>query len=161
MYEAHARAVYYLALRLLGDATQAEDAAQDVFVRAFRGYSDFRGEAGVRTWLYRITINHCQNVRQSWHRRNIRFEGDGGLPEDLADEQESPLRWAESKDLGRQIQRALDALPEEYRLLLLLVADEELTYAQIAELTHQSADAVRGKLYRARRAFATAFKHTS
>lgn len=162
LYEAHAKAVYYLALRLLGDATQAEDAAHDVFVKAFRGLADFRREAEVRTWLYRITINHCQNLRRSWHQRNIRLAADGSFPEEpMSGDQETPLRLAESRDLGRQIQRSLDALPEEYRLLLLLIADEEMTYAQIAELTRQSCDSVRGKLYRARKAFATAFHQIS
>ena len=63
-------------------------------------------------------------------------------------------------ELGQRIQRALDELTEEYRVLLLLVADQELSYDAVAQITHQSADAVRGKLHRARKAFATAFRKT-
>jgi RNA polymerase sigma-70 factor (ECF subfamily) len=66
----------------------------------------------------------------------------------------------ETKELGEQIQKALDALPDEYRLLLLLIADEQLSYEEVGALTEQSADAVRGKLHRARKAFAAIFKKT-
>ena len=71
------------------------------------------------------------------------------------------LRVLETKELGQRIQQTLDALSDEYRLLLLLVADEELSYEEIAALVGQSADAVRGKLHRARKAFAVLFEKTA
>jgi RNA polymerase sigma-70 factor (ECF subfamily) len=71
---------------------------------------------------------------------------------------DSPLRVLEIKELGNRIQRTLDRLSEEYRLLLLLVADQELSYEEIAALTDQTADSVRGKLHRARKAFTTMFQ---
>jgi RNA polymerase sigma-70 factor (ECF subfamily) len=64
----------------------------------------------------------------------------------------------ETKELGQRIQKTLDALPDEYRLLLLLVADEEMSYEEIATLVGQSPDAVRGKLHRARKTFAAHFE---
>lgn len=70
---------------------------------------------------------------------------------------DSPLRILESKELGARIQKTLDGLPPEYRLLLLLVSDQELSYEQIGALTEQSTDAVRGKLHRARKSFAALF----
>jgi RNA polymerase sigma-70 factor (ECF subfamily) len=161
IYHEHSRAIYYLALRLLGDPTRAEDAAHDVFLKAFRKFGEFRGEAAVRTWLYRITINHCRNLQQSWHQRTMVTNLDDTLLEHAAGQAESPLRILEIKELGQRIQQTLDALPNEYRLLLLLVADEHLSYDQVAALTSQSTDAVRGKLHRARRAFAAAFKKTA
>jgi RNA polymerase sigma-70 factor (ECF subfamily) len=161
VYEAHARAIYYLALRLLGDPARAEDAAHDVFLKAFRNLAGFRHESAVRTWLYRITINHCRNLRQTWHQRNIQLTANGSFAENTVEDDRSPFRVAAANDLGRQIQKSLDAIPEEYRLLILLVADEEMSYEQIAELTQQTCDSVRGKLYRARKAFAAAFKQTA
>lgn len=161
VYTENVKAVYYLALRLLGNPAQAEDAAHDVFVRAYRNWDRFRGEASVRTWLYRITLNLCQNVQRSWHQRHILAGLDASLADPPASTASSPLRLLEVRELGQRIQSTLDALPEEYRLLLLLVADEELSYREVAELTQQSADAVRGKLHRARRAFATAFAKTA
>lgn len=158
IYEAHAQTIFYLALRLLGDPTQAEDATHDVFLKAYRKMNQFRGESGVRTWLYRITINHCRNLLQTWHHRHMISNADEVIWETTSGaEAENPLRVLETKELGQRIQRALDALPDEYRLLLLLVADERLSYQEIGTLTDQSADAVRGKLHRARKSFAAAF----
>ncbi len=65
------------------------------------------------------------------------------------------------KELGGRIQNTLDNLPQEYQLLLLLIADQQLSYEEVAVLTHQSADSARGKLYRPRKAFVTHFKNTS
>ena len=73
----------------------------------------------------------------------------------------NPLRAVEDAELGKRIQQALDQLPDEYRLLLLLVADEQLTYDEVGELTKQTSDAVRGKLHRARKAFAVLFDRTA
>ena len=161
IYEEHARPIYYLALRMLGDPTQAEDATHDVFLKAYRKLDDFKHQSSIRTWLYRITINHCQNLLQTWHRRHIFTTDDEAVCERAAGSAESPLRLLETKELGQRIQKTLDALPEEYRLLLLLVADEQLSYDQVGALTSQSADAVRGKLHRARKAFAAHFHQTA
>lgn len=153
LYEAHSRAVYYLALRLLGDSARAEDVTHDVFMKAFRKMDQFRGGASWRTWLYRITINHCLNVRRAWYSRNIFSNADEAIWDNAVAPAESPLRILETKELGQRIQSTLDSLPEEQRLLLLLVADEQMSYEEIASLTEQTTDAVRGKLHRARKAF--------
>lgn len=160
IYEEHSQAIFYLALRMLGNPEKAEDAAHDVFLKAFRAMKEFRGDANVRTWLYRITINHCRNLTQTWHQRHVFSNADEAVWETTAHE-ESPLRVLEIKELGERIQRTLDALPEEYRLLLLLVADEKLSYEEIGALTEQTADAVRGKLHRARKAFQQQFQKTA
>jgi RNA polymerase sigma-70 factor, ECF subfamily len=161
LYTEHSRAIYYLALRMLGDPEKAEDATHDVFLKAFRKAGQFRGEASWRTWLYRITINHCRNLQQSWHERHMVTNAEDVVWEHAASNSDTPLRVLETKELGERIQKALEALPHEYRLLLLLVADEQLSYDQVASLTEQSADAVRGKLHRARKAFAVHFQKTA
>jgi RNA polymerase sigma-70 factor (ECF subfamily) len=160
IYEAHSHAIFYLALRYLGDPQKAQDATHDVFLKAFRKQDQFRGEASVRTWIYRIAINHCQNLCQSWHNRNVHSNADDSVWENSAAKTDSPLRVLETKELGQRIQKSLDTLSDEYRLLLLLVADEELSYEEIATLVGQSADAVRGKLHRARKVFAAHFAKT-
>ena len=161
LYTAHSRAIYYLALRFLGDPQKAEDATHDVFLKAFRKMDQFRGDASWRTWLYRIAINHCRNLQQSWHARHLFTNADEAIWENAEAKADSPLRVLETKELGERIQKALDSLPEEYRLLLLLVADEEMSYEEVGSLTDQSPDAVRGKLHRARKAFAVLFKKSS
>ena len=160
LYDQHSRAIYYLALRFLGDPEKAEDATHDVFLKAFRKMHQFRGEASWRTWLYRIAINHCRNLQQTWHERHLFTNADDAIWENAAAATDSPLRVLETRELGERIQKALDGLPEEYRLLLLLVADEEMSYEQVAHLTEQTADAVRGKLHRARKAFAVLFQQS-
>jgi len=161
LYEEHSRAIYYLALRYLGEPQKAEDATHDVFLKAYRKWNEFRREASARTWLYRITINHCLNLRQSWANRNLVTNADDAVWESTAAPAESPLRVLETKELGGRIQDALGVLPDDYRLVLLLVADEELSYDQVAKLTGQTADAVRGKLHRARKLFAARFAKTA
>jgi RNA polymerase sigma-70 factor, ECF subfamily len=161
LYNEHCRAIYYLALRFLGDPGKAEDATHDVFLKAFRKSDQFRGEASWRTWLYRIAINHCRNLQQSWHGRHVFTNADEALWDNAVAKTDSPLRVLETKELGQRIQQTLEAMPDEYRLLLLLVADEELSYEEVATLTEQSPDAVRGKLHRARKAFAAIFEKTA
>ncbi len=158
IYEAHSKPIFYLCLRLLGNPSGAEDATHDVFVKAWRNLGTFRGDAEVRTWLYRIALNHCSNLRSSWHARNVHVQSDELVFEQAAGVADSPFREVEMSELGQRIQRTLDELTDEYRTLLLLVADQELSYEAVAELTHQTTDAVRGKLHRARKAFALAFK---
>ena len=161
LYAAHSRAIFYLTLRFLGDPQKAEDATHDVFLKAFRKFDQFRGDASARTWLYRIAINHCQNLNQSWHSRHVFSNADDAVWENAAAKADSPLRVLETKELGQRIQNTLDKLSDEYRLLLLLVADQELSYDEIAGLLGQSADAVRGKLHRARKIFAALFEQTA
>jgi RNA polymerase sigma-70 factor (ECF subfamily) len=161
LYDEHSRAIYYLALRFLGDPQKAEDAAHDVFLKAFRKLDQFRGEASLRTWLYRIAINHCRNLQQAWYGRRVFTPAEDSVWDNAEAKADSPLRVLELKELGQRIQKTLDALSDEYRLLLLLVADQELSYEQVGALTGQSPDAVRGKLHRARKAFAVFFAKTA
>ncbi len=161
LYAQNSQAIYYLALRLLSDPQKAEDATHDVFLKAFRKLDQFRGDASVRTWLYRIAINHCHNLKQAWQERHLFSNADESIWDTTPARTDSPLRALETKELGQRIQKTLDQIPSEYRLLLLLLADKELSYQEIAGLTEQSVDAVRGKIHRARKAFAAAFNQTA
>ncbi len=157
LYQEHHQAIYYLALRLLGDPSQAEDATHDVFLNAWRKFSEFRGDSHPRTWLYRIALNHCRNLLKSWQQRHISPATEPEMWDQLPSGGEGPLQVLETRELGERIQKTLDRLPHDYRLLLLLVADELLSYEEVANLTGQTVDAVRGKLHRARKAFAVVF----
>jgi RNA polymerase sigma-70 factor (ECF subfamily) len=157
LYHEHSKAVFYLALRYLGDPQVAEDVTHDVFLKVYRKLDEFRGESAFRTWLYKITINHCHNLQASWHNRHITTTDNESILDNAPAISESPLRLLEVKELGERIAKTMDGLTPEYRLLLLLVADEEMSYEEIAELTGQTTDAVRGKLHRARKAFAARF----
>lgn len=161
IYAAHSQSIHYLALRLTGDPIQAQDVTHDVFLKAFRNFDGFRGNSALRTWLYRITLNHCSHLRQSWAARKIQTAEDDAVFDRADAQSPDPLQVLETRELGERIQRTLDSLPGDYSLLLLLVADQELSYEQVAEVTEQSSDAVRGKLHRARKAFTRAFARTA
>src|SRR5437660_1513273 len=92
VYSEHSRAIYYLALRMLSDPQKAEDATHDVFLKAFRKMDQFRGEASWRTWLYRITINHCRNLQAAWHDRHVLSNADEAIWEQAASRTETPLK---------------------------------------------------------------------
>ncbi len=160
IYEDQSRSLYYLSLRMLSDPVLAEDAVHDVFLKAYRKMHQFQGRSSPKTWLYRITINHCRNLLKKRCRSENYLSDKEGETEVVGFHNDTPYRIIEKRELGQRIQKALDRLTEEYRLLLLLVADRKLSYEEVAELTDQSVDAVRGKLYRARKAFAAIFKNT-
>src|SRR6476619_1428720 len=84
IYQEHSRAIYYLALRLLGDPDKAEDATHDVFLKAFRKMDQFRGDSSWRTWLYRIAIHHCRNLQQTWNERHMVTNADEFVFENAA-----------------------------------------------------------------------------
>lgn len=161
VYEDHSREIYYLVLRFLGDPTRAEDITHDVFLRAWRHLGEFRHESAWRTWLYRIAINQCRNHVSSWASRHLVSNADESVWESTEAKSDSPLRVLEIKELGERIHTTLERLPPEYRLLLLLVADQRLSYEEVGELTGQTPDAVRGKLHRARKLFSAQFSATA
>jgi len=159
IYEEHSKPIFYLCLRMLREPSAAEDATHDVFLKAFKKMNTFRRESNIRTWLYRIAINHCQNLVKTWHNRHI-FSSDDDQLLERGSTEANPLRVLQTKELGERIQKTLDVLPEEYRLLLLLIADEQMSYEEIGALTSQTGDAIRGKLHRARKAFQNHFQKT-
>lgn len=153
IYEDNAKTIYYFALRILGDAAAAEDATHDVFLKAWKNFREFRSESSPRTWLYRIAINHCRNILKSHYHKNFSTPEDNSEFENQIVQTDTPLKVIENQELGDTIQKTLDRLPHDYKEILLLAADEELSYQQIANLTNTSVDAVRGKLHRARKLF--------
>jgi RNA polymerase sigma-70 factor (ECF subfamily) len=143
------RQVYTQALRLVGDRQEAEDVAQDAFLRAFRGLRGFRGDAQFETWLYRIVAN----AAMSHLRRRKRF---GEL---LADDGErspvldpaAPVRVAEEAVDRDALVRALEALPASLRTVVVLKDVYGLSCQEIGEHIGISEGAVKVRLHRARR----------
>jgi RNA polymerase sigma-70 factor (ECF subfamily) len=158
----HHPRVFGLCVSMLGDRAQAEDAAQDVFLKAYRRLADFRGDAALSTWLYRVAANRCLDLlRRTTRRREesweafVEREGDGMkrlLAEPTA---EAPL-VSEDADLVR---RVLARLPDEYRLILTLREVEGLDYRELTEALDCSMDSVKAKLRRARQRFREILGH--
>ena len=145
--------VYRLAYRMCGNAYDADEAAQEAFVAAWRALPNFRGEAKFSTWLYRLTTNAAIDVM----RREKRHQtvGDGEMV-DLADDADSPQETVERTEQQEAVQKALSTLSEEYREVLLLRYMEELDYAEIAEVLQLPSGTVKSRINRAKAALKTA-----
>ena len=145
--------VYRLAYRMCGNAYDADEAAQEAFVAAWRALPNFRGDAKFSTWLYRLTTNAAIDVM----RREKRHQtvGDGEMI-DLADDADSPQETVERTEQQEAVQEALATLSEEYREVLLLRYMEELDYAEIAEVLQLPSGTVKSRINRAKAALKTA-----
>ena len=145
--------VYRLAYRMCGNAYDADEAAQEAFVAAWRALPNFRGDAKFSTWLYRLTTNAAIDVM----RREKRHQtvGDGEMM-DLADDADSPQETVERTEQQEAVQKALATLSEEYREVLLLRYMEELDYAEIADVLQLPSGTVKSRINRAKAALKTA-----
>jgi RNA polymerase sigma-70 factor (ECF subfamily) len=153
------RPVYSLCYRLLGDAEEARDAAQETFLKVYRGINSFRGESGLKTWIYRIAINQAMNQQRWWRRRHrdetvslelSRGESETTLGNLLAGRDASPEAQAIASQRERRIIDALGDLRQEYRVALILREIEELSYEEIAEALAISIGTVKSRIARGR-----------
>ncbi|GGV41210.1 DNA-directed RNA polymerase sigma-70 factor [Streptomyces longisporoflavus] len=144
----HAPIALRLATRLLGSRPEAEDAVQESFVSAWRKLPEFRGDAQFGTWIYRIVTNRCLNVLRS-RRPVVTLDA---LPEPQAPDHEvSPARAAEAHAAVRDLARAMEGLSPEQRVCWVLRELDGASYESIAESVGISPEAVRGRVFRARR----------
>lgn len=128
LYDAHAPRVFGLAFRLTGDAELAKEFTQETFVRAFNQLSRFRGDSALSTWIYRITVT----VTASAMRKVKRFrEREGDLDEAAAIATEVD---DVEPDLRERLASAIDALPEIYRMTLIMHDLEGYTHTEIAAI---------------------------
>lgn len=152
----HEQRLLRLCERLLGDVEEARDAAQEVFLKAFRKAGSYRPRGQVYTWLYRIAVNHCLNLLR--RRRVVRFIR---LGEGASEEEAPPLEPAdrragpEAELLARRrwhaTRRAIERLPPGQRAVLVLVRFEELSYREAAAVLGITEGAVESRLVRAMR----------
>jgi len=149
------RKVYLTALAILGDAAEAEDAAQESIVKAFENLQQFKGEARFSTWLLRIAINEARG-RLRRHRR-VRMEPlftqteEGEvLVRDVPDERELPSRTIEREELKEILRRGLLSLRPSYRKVLVLRDVMELSTSETAHILRIRPGNVKTRLLRAR-----------
>ena len=147
----HQRYVYNLALRILQNEEEALDLAQETFVRAWTALPNFRRQSQFRTWLYRIVTNLCYN-RLPNLRRSLTELGDdviAELPEtDIAFGDH--VHGTESRELRSYLHQAIDHLDENYRLLISLRYQNELSYEEIATMLNLPLGTVKTGLFRAK-----------
>ncbi len=149
--------VYNLALRMLGDVSDAADATQEVFLKAFRGIRKFRRGSSLKTWLYRIAIREALNQRRwFWrHRRNqtsIDEEvPEGAAPLELEDLSATPFEQLETHEVQRVVQEALARVPEVFRGAVILRDLDGFAYEEIAEVLEVNVGTVKSRILRGRR----------
>jgi len=153
------RPVYSLCFRILGDAEEARDASQETFLKVYRGLGSFRGESGLKTWIYRIAINQAMNQQRWWRRRHRdetvsldlnRGDSDLTIESSLRGTGASPEQMAISNERERRIMKALGEIKKEYRVALILREIEDLSYEEIAETLGISIGTVKSRIARGR-----------
>lgn len=151
---ANEAAVYHLALRRLGSREDAEDAAQEVFLKAYTSLQSFRGESKLSVWLYRITNNVCIDaLRRRKETVSLSVEdADGEAAElEVPDERFDPAILAERSDLREQVGKALEMLPPDAREILLLRELGGQSYDEIAAALELDLGTVKSRIFRARK----------
>jgi RNA polymerase sigma-70 factor (ECF subfamily) len=153
----HQTAVLNLTYRFIGDRTQARDLAQEVFIRVWQAAKTYKPEAKFTTWLYRITANLCFNELKSSRRKKwFSFhqsddQSRDTIEETLSDSAPSAEDLLLEKERSRQISDALQSLPDNQRMALVLKRYDDLSYAEIAQIIGCSVSAVESLLVRAKR----------
>jgi RNA polymerase sigma-70 factor (ECF subfamily) len=155
----HKDRIFNLCYRFLGDYEEANDSAQEAFVKAYGSLKTFRLESAFSTWLYRIAVNTCKNkLGSSGHkakRKTVSLDNpgnneDGPLPMEIQNGSPSPLARMEEKERMRLVQTALDTLPTEFKMVVALRDIEGLSYEDIAEITGLNLGTVKSRIARAR-----------
>ena len=154
IYYRYAQMVYNLALRLCGDSELAADLTQEIFLRVFRYIGQFRGHSSLKTWIFRIAVNHC---RSSLGRRHLLTQpfadepGEGGvLGLNLPDPSRGPEELAVAADDTRRVAAGLSLLPPKFREAVVLRDLEGLSYDEIAEVLGVRIGTVRSRIARGR-----------
>jgi len=149
--------VVKLVARLLRDPAEAEDVAQEAFVKAYRAIGSFRGDSAFYTWLYRIAVNTARNTMASRQRRPVDYEADLSESQQSAVESrmrdlDTPEAAALTDEIHRTVNRAVEELPEDLRTAIILREIEGLSYEEIAEAMDCPVGTVRSRIFRAREA---------
>lgn len=150
--------VYNLILGVLGDSSDAADAAQEVFLKAFKGIRHFRHGSSLKTWLYRIAVREALNHRR-WFKRHVQknisidAEPDEGFaPIEVEDLSGTPFDRLAAREIQATVQGALQEVPEVFRSAVILRDLEGLSYEEVAEVLDVSVGTVKSRILRGRRA---------
>ncbi|UFU01414.1 sigma-70 family RNA polymerase sigma factor [Radiobacillus kanasensis] len=140
--------ILQLVFAYVKDKPIAEDLTQEIFIKCYKYLHTYKHESKIKTWIYRIAINHCKDHLKSWYHKNVMVTQDESYPirrEDKSVEEEVIQR---SED-GELIQ-AVMALPTKYRELIYLFYFEEMQLKEIAEVTKQNVNTIKTRLRRAK-----------
>lgn len=155
----HQNRVYALCLQFSGSPDEAQDLAQEAFIRAYRALEGFRNEADFGTWLHRITVNVCLNHQRKNGRQQFvslddpLYGEDGGeLQREVSSGDGDPLQLLQEKEFHNLVRAALKELTDEHRTVLVLREIEGYSYDEISSMIGCSLGTVKSRLNRAREA---------
>jgi RNA polymerase sigma-70 factor (ECF subfamily) len=143
--------VYALCRHMAGNAEDAEDLAQEVFVSAFQHLNSFRAESAFGTWLYRIVTNHCLNRLRKRRPEMQSFDAMDEIDIAPSAPGPSPEDMVVRKELNHRMELAVAALPENLRAVFVLGTLEGMRYKEISEICECSEEAVKMRIHRARK----------
>jgi RNA polymerase sigma-70 factor (ECF subfamily) len=143
--------------RFVNDSAEAEDVAQEAFLKAYRALAAFRGDSAFYTWLYRIAINTAKNALVANRRRPVDFDLDLQDPDQhdrqsMLKDSDTPEGVLLTDEIREVVERALEQLPEDLRTAIVLRELEGLSYEEIAEAMDCPVGTVRSRIFRAREA---------
>ncbi len=148
--------VFNFAYRITGRYDEAEDIAQEAFIRVFNSIQTFRGDAVFTTWIYRIITNVYldERKRSKSHRQislddNIELE-ENSVARQFEDEGPKPADIVENKERDSAVQRAINSLPDHQKIIVTLYHIQDLSYEEIAEILRHPIGTVKSRLNRAR-----------
>lgn len=148
--------VYAITQRMTGNAEDAADMTQETFIKAYNSLSSFRGDSKFSVWLYRIATNVCLDFLRSRSRKptvSLSMEDDDGeeMQLDIADESQSPEMLLERGLTRDAVRRGLNALPPDYKQILLLREIQGLSYDEISDVLDLEVGTVKSRIFRARK----------
>ena len=154
LVERHKDRAFTLAVRLLKQRTDAEEALQDAFLRAFQGLEDFRGDAKFSTWFYRILYNVCLTRlgRAKPEAQQYSFQEEEGeeFSLQIASGDSLPDEVLEQNEFMTLISREIERMPEQYRVILTLYYIEELSYEEMSDVLQLPLGTIKTHLFRGR-----------
>jgi len=141
--------VYATALRHLNDPDDASDAAQETFIKALKSLKNFRGNSSLKTWLYRITVNVCSNVKRKKKFYSFFSNEDQEILQNIPASDRNPEQKFEDNELFSNFLMALRKLPEKQRETFALRYFEDLTYDEISKMLGTSVGGLKANYYQA------------
>jgi RNA polymerase sigma-70 factor (ECF subfamily) len=143
----HQQRVYWVARRIVGDHAEADDVAQETFVKAYLGLGEFRGDASFFTWVYRIAVNLSLNAVRK--RQVMNYLRESELLSKFLPSEDDPSAGVEQSEVESALRRAIATLPEKQKAVFVMRYYDELSYVEIAKVLKTSVGGLKANYFHA------------
>jgi RNA polymerase sigma-70 factor, ECF subfamily len=156
LIECYQRKIYNIALRIVGNYDDANDLAQEVFIRIYKSIGNFKQQSSFSTWIYRITTNVClDDIRKRKNRKVISLDeeiklDDGEMKRQIVSDDPLPEDMAEKSEMRKIVNDAINRLSEEHRIVIVLRDIQGFSYEEIAQIVKCPEGTVKSRINRAR-----------